>query len=71
VVGAVLVWLWRQGASVPDAGELVAPTVAGLVKVQFEQWTAEQAARQVLDPYPLPVPVPVPAQPAAATPTAR
>jgi len=55
LVGPAMVWLWRQDTSAPDAGGLVASAVAGLMQAQYEQWTVEQVARQVTDPYPLPV----------------
>lgn len=52
---ALLVWLWRHGVPAPDANDLVVAALEGLVRAQSEQWTAEQAARRVADPYPLPV----------------
>ena len=55
LVVPVLVWLWRQGEPVPAADDVVPAAVRGLVQAQYEQWTVEQAARQVGDPYPLPV----------------
>jgi len=55
VVVPLLAKLWRRGMVAPAADDLVAVAVKQLVQVQHEQWTAEQAARQVQDPYPLPV----------------
>ena len=49
------VWLWRRDASPEAPTDAVAAAVARLVQAQYEQWTAEEAARQFMDPYPLPV----------------
>jgi len=45
-----LAWLWRLGG---DAGDRHALSLARLADAQRAQWTAEQAARRVRDPWPL------------------
>ena len=57
VVVSVLVWLWRRGGAVAaePTADLVDAAVVALVRAQMEQWTAEETARRVQDPWPLPV----------------
>ncbi|GID33465.1 hypothetical protein C8E87_8105 [Paractinoplanes brasiliensis] len=46
-----LTWLWRLGNA--DAGSEREVVLARMAKAQREQWTAEQAARRVGEPWPL------------------
>lgn len=54
-LGTVLIWLWRLEAAPAATTELVDAAVESLARAQAEQWTAEQTARRISDPYPLPV----------------
>ncbi|GIE34647.1 hypothetical protein Ait01nite_076920 [Actinoplanes italicus] len=45
----LLTWLWRLGSAGTDREAVL----AGLAATQREQWTAEQAARRVGEPWPL------------------
>ncbi|MEV0430302.1 NACHT domain-containing protein [Micromonospora sp. NPDC050495] len=54
---SLLVWLWRKESTAAGSGVTgaVDAAVAALARAQQEQWSAEEAARKVSDPWPLPV----------------
>lgn len=54
---SLLVWLWRRESTAAGSGVTgaVDAAVAALARAQHEQWSAEEAARRVSDPWPLPV----------------
>ncbi|MFI6074442.1 hypothetical protein ACIA5C_23065 [Actinoplanes sp. NPDC051343] len=51
VTAGALTWLWRLGS--PTAADRREASLSCLAAMQREQWTAEQAARRVRDPWPL------------------
>ncbi|WP_204007446.1 NACHT domain-containing protein [Virgisporangium aurantiacum] len=57
LVTPLLAWLWRYGSvgSHEQAVERVSAALRSLAVAQREQWSMEQSARQVQDPWPLPV----------------
>lgn len=55
VLATALRWLWQQepGHSGTVTPERLATAQAVLARAQIEQWTAEEVARQIQDPWPL------------------
>jgi len=55
VLASALRWLWQRDAGPAGTvtAERLALAQAALARAQIEQWTAEEVARQIQDPWPL------------------
>jgi len=53
----LVVWLWRKESAVSGTlrSDLVERALETLARAQEQQWSAEETARRILDPWPLPV----------------